>query len=122
MTVITKIKWVDYVVFGLSLFLIFCLVFDSYIELPRLIAWVGRWHPLVLHFPIVLLLIAPGFLLASLVLRKEGFVISAFLSSLGGFAGAFASSNLVHPHAETLPAAAHATGTRLRGRAGPGRG
>lgn len=50
--------WVDYTVFGLSIFLVFCLLFESYIELPNLIAWIGRWHPLVLHFPIVLLLIA----------------------------------------------------------------
>lgn len=58
MTYSTNNRWVDYVVFGLSIFLIFCLIFESYIELPVLVAWVGRWHPLILHFPIVLLLIA----------------------------------------------------------------
>ncbi len=57
MTYTSKNKWVDYVIFGLSVFLVFCLLFDSYIELPRLVAWIGRWHPVVLHFPIVLLLI-----------------------------------------------------------------
>lgn len=50
-------KWVDYVVFGLSLFLVFCFIFEAFIELPRWVAWIGRWHPLILHFPIVLLLI-----------------------------------------------------------------
>jgi hypothetical protein len=54
----SKNRWVDYAIFGLSIFLIFCLVFESYIQLPVLVAWVGRWHPLILHFPIVLLLIA----------------------------------------------------------------
>lgn len=57
MTNTLKNKWVDYVVFGLSVFLVFCLLFDTYIELPRFVAWLGRWHPVVLHFPIVLLLI-----------------------------------------------------------------
>ena len=58
MAVENKRIWVDYTVFGLSIFLVFCLLFESYIELPNLVAWIGRWHPLVLHFPIVLLLIA----------------------------------------------------------------
>lgn len=57
MTNTSHYKWVDYVVFGLSLFLVFCLIFESFIQLPRWVAWIGRWHPLVLHFPIVLLLI-----------------------------------------------------------------
>jgi len=83
-----KNKWVDYVVFGLSVFLVFCLLFDSYIELPRLVAWVGRWHPLVLHFPIVLLLICvflgltgkkiPNFLLTLAV-------IFALVTAISGF-------------------------------------
>ena len=51
-------RWADYSVLGLSVFLIFCLLFESYIELPNLVSWLGRWHPLVLHFPIVLLLVA----------------------------------------------------------------
>lgn len=52
-----KKNWVDYAVFGLTVFLIFCLLFESYIEIPPLVGWLGHWHPLVLHFPIVLLLI-----------------------------------------------------------------
>jgi hypothetical protein len=58
MTKTSKNRWADYTVLGLSVFLIFCLLFEPYIELPNLVAWLGRWHPLVLHFPIVLLLIA----------------------------------------------------------------
>lgn len=88
MTVITKIKWVDYVVFGLSLFLIFCLVFDSYIELPRLIAWLGRWHPLVLHFPIVLLLLCVFLGLTNKKIPKLLLtlaVIFALVTAISGF-------------------------------------
>ena len=88
MTVSTKIKWVDYVVFGLSLFLIFCLVFDSYIELPRLIAWLGRWHPLVLHFPIVLLLLCVFLGLTNKKIPKLLLtlaVIFALVTAISGF-------------------------------------
>jgi hypothetical protein len=52
-----KNHWVDYTVLGLSVFLVFCLFFESYIEVPPMVAWIGRWHPVLLHFPIVLLLI-----------------------------------------------------------------
>ena len=52
-----KKNWSDALVFGLSVFLIFCLIFESYIELPALVGWLGNWHPLVLHFPIVLLIL-----------------------------------------------------------------
>ncbi len=58
MTNTVKNRWADYTVLGLSVFLIFCLLFESFIELPNMVSWLGRWHPLILHFPIVLLLIA----------------------------------------------------------------
>jgi len=84
-----KNKWIDYVIFGLSVFLVFCLIFDSYIELPRFVAWLGRWHPVVLHFPIVLLLICvflgltgksiPKFLLTTAVLFALVTAVSGFL-------------------------------------------
>ncbi len=81
-------KWVDYVVFGLSVFLIFCLLFDSYIEPPRLVAWFGRWHPVVLHFPIVLLLICVFLGLTNKkiprLLLTIG-VIFALLTAISGF-------------------------------------
>lgn len=50
--------WLDYAIFGGTIFLMFCLIFDSYIKLPNLVAWLGHWHPVMLHFPIVLLGIA----------------------------------------------------------------
>ena len=84
----SKNRWVDYVVLGLSVFLIFCLLFEPYIELPRLVSWVGRWHPLVLHFPIVLLLIA---IFLSLTGKKVSNslltvgVLSALITAISGF-------------------------------------
>ncbi|WP_150452053.1 c-type cytochrome domain-containing protein [Arenibacter lacus] len=84
----SKNKWVDYVVLGLSVFLIFCLLFESYIVLPSLVSWMGRWHPLVLHFPIVLLLMA---LFLGLTGKKVPYqlltvaVLSALLTAISGF-------------------------------------
>lgn len=78
----------DYAIFGLSVFLVFCLIFESYIELPVVVAWVGRWHPLVLHFPIVLLLIA---IFLGLTGKKvppnllSVAVLSALLTAISGF-------------------------------------
>ena len=88
MTYAFKNRWVDYVIFGLSVFLVFCLLFDSYIEPPRLVAWFGRWHPVVLHFPIVLLLIC---IFLGLTKRKIPrllltiAVIFALLTAISGF-------------------------------------
>lgn len=88
MTYTPKNGKIDYVVFGLSIFLIFCLLFESYIELPVFVAWIGRWHPLVLHFPIVLLLIA---IFLGLTVRKiprnllTVAVISALVTAISGF-------------------------------------
>lgn len=50
--------WAAYLIFGLSVFLAFCLLFERHIVLPNLLSWIGHWHPLLLHFPIVLLLMA----------------------------------------------------------------
>ncbi|NAS10511.1 c-type cytochrome domain-containing protein [Poritiphilus flavus] len=83
-----KSKWADYVIFGLSIFLIFCLLFESYIELPPLVAWIGRWHPLILHFPIVLLIIVifldPSRSRISQLLLTIA-VLSALLTAISGF-------------------------------------
>lgn len=83
-----KNSWADYVIFGLSIFLIFCLIFESYIALPNLVAWLGRWHPLVLHFPIVLLLIAiflgsTGKNVPKILLTAA--VLSALITAISGF-------------------------------------
>ena len=88
MAYISKNRWVDYVVFGLSVFLIFCLVFESYIELPVLVAWVGRWHPLILHFPIVLLSIAIFLGLTGKNIPRKLLVVatlSALITAISGF-------------------------------------
>lgn len=84
----TRSRWLDYTIFGLSVFLIFCLIFESYIELPNLVAWLGHWHPVVLHFPIVLLLIAiflglTGKSIPSIILTIA--TIAALITAISGF-------------------------------------
>ncbi|MGF1557527.1 MAG: c-type cytochrome domain-containing protein [Flavobacteriaceae bacterium] len=83
-----KNGWADYAIFGLSVFLIFCLIFESHIALPTLVAWLGRWHPMVLHFPIVLLLIAiflgfTGKQIPRVLLTTA--VLSALITAISGF-------------------------------------
>lgn len=85
----SKYRWVDYVVFGLSVFLVFCLLFDSYIEPPRLVAWFGRWHPVVLHFPIVLLLIAVFLGLTGRKIPKVLLTVAVFFALLTAISGFF---------------------------------
>jgi uncharacterized membrane protein len=43
---------------GLNVFILFLLIFETEIVVPAALGVVGRMHPLVLHFPIVLLLLA----------------------------------------------------------------
>ncbi len=88
MTTATEHRLADYTVLGLSVFLIFCLLFEPYIELPELVAWLGRWHPLVLHFPIVLLLIAIFLGLTGKTVPKSLLtvaVLSALVTAILGF-------------------------------------
>ncbi len=47
----------DYAIFACVILLTFFLVFEQYLEMPAFVGWLGRWHPLVLHFPIVLILV-----------------------------------------------------------------
>ncbi|PIB39351.1 c-type cytochrome domain-containing protein [Maribacter sp. 4G9] len=80
--------WVDYLILGLSVFLVFCLLFESYMELPSWVSWLGRWHPLVLHFPIVLLIIAiflglTGKKVPNSLLTVA--VLSALITAISGF-------------------------------------
>ncbi|MBC8770631.1 hypothetical protein H4O18_21780 [Arenibacter sp. BSSL-BM3] len=80
--------WVDYVIFGLTVFLIFCLIFESFIDLPSLVAWLGRWHPLILHFPIVLLLMAAAIGLFNRIVPKLLLTVatlSALVTAITGF-------------------------------------
>ncbi len=78
----------EYLIFGLSVFLVFCLVFERYIELPVWVSWLGRWHPVLLHFPIVLLGVA-----VLLSFTRKGIplsllltaVIAALITAISGF-------------------------------------
>ncbi len=82
------LRWADYLILGLTVFLVFCLLFGPYLKLPALAGWLGHWHPVVLHFPIVLLLIA-----VFLSFTKSGVprtllaiaVLSALITAVTGF-------------------------------------
>jgi len=50
-------KFLDYAIFSSAILLTFLLVFEQFLEIPEYVGWIGRWHPLVLHFPIVLILV-----------------------------------------------------------------
>lgn len=63
-------------------------------------------HPLVVHFPIVLLLLAVVAQIASFFLWKKQFNWATLLLLLGGFLGAYVASTFVHPHTTGLSAAA----------------
>lgn len=81
-------RWLDYAIFGGTIFLIFCLIFDSYVKLPNLVAWLGHWHPVVLHFPIVLLCISiflglTGKNIPRLLLTIA--TVSALITAISGF-------------------------------------
>ncbi|MCX6551761.1 MAG: hypothetical protein NTY02_12300 [Acidobacteria bacterium] len=58
--------------------------------LPPWPGWDGL-HPLIIHFPVALLLIAPVFLLLSMVVRRHatGFAVSALVLLVFGTAAAF---------------------------------
>lgn len=47
----------NYSIYSLAILLTFLLVFERFLEFPLLVGWIGHWHPLILHFPIVLILV-----------------------------------------------------------------
>ena len=59
-------------------------------------------HPLIVHFPIVLLVMAVALQLANVIFQKVAldWVVTAFLFL--GFVGAYLSTSLVHPHTHGL--------------------
>src|SRR5690606_28889498 len=60
--------------FGLDIFIVFFLLTAQWIQIPDILQVLGRAHPLVLHFPIVLIVMLPfiPWLLSSLTIsRKE---------------------------------------------------
>ncbi|MBC7775769.1 MAG: chitobiase/beta-hexosaminidase C-terminal domain-containing protein [Phycisphaerae bacterium] len=90
--------------FGLNCLLLFLALFGAKMELPAFLQVAGRMHPLVLHFPIVLLLLAgiwemtiqtknhpilqnisDGLLLSSAVSAVVTALMGLFLSKEGGY-------------------------------------
>ena len=63
-------------------------------------------HPLVVHFPIVLLILAFLAQIASLFFWKKQLNWMTFLLLLSGFVGAYIASVFVHPHTTGLSEAA----------------
>ncbi len=63
-------------------------------------------HPLVVHFPVVLLPVAFLLQLLSFFYRKEGVHLAVWLCLLLGFAGAWIAGEYVHPHTHGLSAQA----------------
>ena len=59
---------------------------------------VGSFHPLIVHFPVVLLAVAPFFYLLGMLTKRREYRISALLLCLGGFAGAVLAAQVFHPH------------------------
>ena len=51
-------NWAEQTLFALTVFVLFLLVIESRIVVPVWLQPVGRMHPLLLHFPIVILLLA----------------------------------------------------------------
>lgn len=47
----------SYSIYALTVLLLFLLVFERFLEFPLFVSWLGHWHPLILHFPIVLVLV-----------------------------------------------------------------
>ncbi|MDZ7604221.1 MAG: c-type cytochrome domain-containing protein [Cyclobacteriaceae bacterium] len=78
----------EYTIFSLSILLVFMVLFEKYLVVPMLFRWIGHWHPLILHFPIVLI-----FVTILQYWRKDKYVywylgvtaLFALISSLSGF-------------------------------------
>src|SRR5688500_20223861 len=85
-------------IYFLNVLLIFLLIFEDKVQLPVFLQVTGRMHPLVLHFPLVLLFV--GIFLECLMTRKNFqhpatakitayvfylFALSASLTALFGF-------------------------------------
>jgi hypothetical protein len=59
-------------------------------------------HPLIVHFPIVLLIVAAILAVANILFRKKEIDWIITLTVFIGFAGAYASSKWFHPHTHGL--------------------
>jgi uncharacterized membrane protein len=50
-------RLLEYAIFSSAILLAFLLVFEQFLFVPGFVLWIGKWHPVILHFPIVLILI-----------------------------------------------------------------
>ncbi len=82
----------------LAVFLVFILLFEESVAIPDILHYSGRFHPLILHFPIVLLILAVAnsftrqkhhlhFLLGIAVIFTLLTAILGFFLSSGGYEG-----------------------------------
>ena len=86
-------------VFALQILLIFLLLFENKVSLPVWLQPLGRMHPLILHFPIALLVLVGLFQLFRKNLQAEGYenivcftlYITALSTSLAALMGFFLS-------------------------------
>ncbi len=51
-------QFFNHLILALSILLVFLLIFDPYLSIPRILSYLGKLHPVILHFPIVLILLA----------------------------------------------------------------
>jgi uncharacterized membrane protein len=87
------------VLFALNVLILFFLVFEQYLQLPAWLHVLGRMHPLFLHFPIVILLLAVAldFLLPQdkdgyrKILLNALFLVGALTASITVIMGLFLS-------------------------------
>lgn len=98
--------------FALQILLLFALLFESYLDLPKLLQPLGRMHPLVLHLPIGMLLLLALFPLLKKEVSQTGYLtiqsfsihVIAFFSVVAAIMGLFLSqeagyeSELVEQH------------------------
>ncbi|GAA4443844.1 chitobiase/beta-hexosaminidase C-terminal domain-containing protein [Ravibacter arvi] len=80
-----------HLIIGLNSFILFFLFFEARISAPPILETVGRLHPLILHFPIVLLLLAVLFELAREKFPWEG-AVSTWLVRFFLYAGAISAA------------------------------
>ena len=59
-------------------------------------------HPLVIHFPIALLIIVVFFQIFAILMKKKLLDIIVMFLLIGGFTGALVASIILHPHVEGL--------------------
>ena len=59
-------------------------------------------HPLVIHFPIVLLIIVVFFQISAILMKQKLLDIIIIYLLIGGFIGALVASTILHPHLKGL--------------------